>query len=133
MPEQFEALGLDTDAGGRQAIHKLQAWALSWELDAVREQDTEVTATHNRAEQFDSSTEAIFIPLQVCCAATDHDSRLAEASIYIVCVCMCVCVCGKAMAACTHQCRALGSPQQGLSHRVSGVSGEMGRAAVYSA
>ena len=72
VPEQFEALGLDTDAGGRQAIHKLQAWASTWELDAVHEQDKDVAAMHSRAEHFDSSTEAIFIPFQVCCAVTDQ-------------------------------------------------------------
>ena len=86
MPEQFEALGLDADAGGRQAIHKLQAWASSWELDAVREQDKEVAAMHNRAEQFDPSTEAIFIPFQVCCIVTDQGNLLGRPGAVSVCI-----------------------------------------------
>ena len=102
VPEQFEALGLDTDAGGRQAIHKLQAWASAWELDAVREQDKEVAAMHNRAEQFDPSAEAIFIPFQVCCVVTEQGNLLGRPP-WGVCV-------GQSNGCTAHQCRALRIP-----------------------
>ena len=126
MPEQFDALGLDTDTGGRQAIHKLQAWASTWELDAVREQDKEVAAMHNRAEQFDASAEALFIPFQVCCIVTDQGAPLGRPA-WVVCV-------GQSKGCIAHQRRALWIPTSRLVlHDVSGKVKMTGRAAVCSA
>ncbi len=126
VPEQWEALGLDTDAGGRQAIHKLQAWASSLELDAVREQDREVAAMHNRAEQFDPSTEAIFIPFQVCCIVTDQGKHVGRPPC-------CVCVPKTKQWLHSTSAQSSSSPSRSLSHHASGVFRETVRAAVCSA